>query len=275
MADEMPTLGDAPARRGSIVPRWFAALLVLLLVGGVGFAIGYAVTPGSDDATVGATPQPPEGTTPGGSGGSSAPTSPRNPNQELADAGLRRSDLRDGVSLVLIPGGDSPAGGPTLDLCNGEFPSESQRRARIQVAAIDTRGTVSLSTEAVQYTNAAATEQAFEELQSVAASCPKTPVESPDGDGPATTTFRATPDGSWPRVDGVERRAFDMDTTNASGDEQRSIAVYLRRGRVLMGLYFPRPDAAQTAVAGQSTVQGVVNLFEQRMAGLPDSLVQD
>jgi hypothetical protein len=245
-------------------------------VGGLGFAIGYAVTPGSDDSTTSASPEPPaEGSTPGGPGGAASPTTPRNPtNQELANAGLRQSDLGDDVGLVLIPGGNSPAGGPTLDLCNGTFPSESERRARIQVAAIDTRGSVALSTEAVQYTDAAATEQAFRELQSVADQCPDTPVEGPDGDGPATTTFRATPDRSWPHVDGVERLAYDFDTTNASGDEQRSIAVYLRRGRVLMGLYFPRPDAPQTAVAGQSTVQGIVEKFEERMAGLPDSLVE-
>jgi hypothetical protein len=51
--------------------------------------------------------------------------------------------------------------------------------------------------------------------------------------------------------------------------------VYLRRGRFLMGVYFPRPDATQTAVAHETTVQGIVDMFEQRVAHLPDSLVQD
>jgi hypothetical protein len=252
------------------MPRWFAALVVVLLVGGIGFAIGYAITP-PDDVSDTASSQP---ATPGG-GGPTAPSSPSPANSELANAGLRQSDLREGVSVVLIPGGGSPSGGPTLDLCNGDFPSESERRARIQVAAIDTQGSVRLSTEAVQYTNAAATEQAFEELRSVAASCPSTPVEGRDGEEPVTTRFRAAPDRSWPHVDGVDRLAYDFDTTTASGDRQRSIAVYLRRGRVLLGVYFPHPDAQQTAVAGQSNVEGVVNLLEQRVAGLPDSLVQD
>jgi hypothetical protein len=261
-------------------------------VGGLGFAIGYAVTP-SDDSTSTASGQPPTQQTPGQgtnpsapstpsapsapSGGSgSTPASPRNPtNAALAAAGLRQSDLADGVSLVLIPGGGSPAGGPTLDLCNGDFPSESDRQARIQVAAVDDSGSVALSTESVQYTNAAATEQAFQELQSVAEKCPKTPVPSRDGGDPITTIFRAAPDGSWPQVDGVDRLAFDMNTTTGSGDKQRNVAVYLRRGRVLMGLYFPQPDGTQSAVAGQTTVEGIVNMFEQRMAQLPDSLVQD
>jgi hypothetical protein len=257
------------------VPRWFAVLVALLLVGGLGFAIGYAVTPSSDDSTDTASPQPPTGgNAPGG--GSNAPATPASPtDRALAEAGLRQEDLGRGLSLTLIPGGNSPAGGPTLDLCNGKFPSESERRARVQVAAVDDQGDASLSTEAVQYTNAAATEQAFKELQSVAASCPNTPVRSPDGEEPVTTHFRAAPDGSWAHVDGVDRLAYDFDTTSASGDRQQSIAVYLRRGRVLMGIYFPKPDGTQTAVTGQSTVEGIVKLLEQRVADLPDSLVQD
>jgi hypothetical protein len=272
MGDEVPTRPDAaPRRSGTNVSRWFAALGVLLLVGAIGFAIGYAVTP-PDDASDTASSQP---AVPGG-GGSAVPTSPRSPAEsELANAGLRQSDLREGVSIVLIPGGGSPSGGPTLDLCNGDFPSESERRARIQVAAIDTQGNVRLSTEAVQYTDAEATEQAFEQLRSVAASCPNTPVDGRDGEEPVTTRFRAAPDRSWPHVDGVDRLAYEFDTTTASGDRQRSIAVYLRRGRVLLGVYFPHPDAQQTAVAGQSTVEGVVNMLEQRVAELPDSLVQN
>ena len=40
-----------------------------------------------------------------------------------------------------------------------------------------------------------------------------------------------------------------------------------------MGLYFPQPDSAQTAVAGQTTIAGTVNVFDERMAHLPDSVV--
>ena len=36
----------------------------------------------------------------------------------------------------------------------------------------------------------------------------------------------------------------------------RSVAVYLRRGRALLGLYFPQPDGAQPAVAGKTIDQG-------------------
>ena len=40
-----------------------------------------------------------------------------------------------------------------------------------------------------------------------------------------------------------------------------------------MGIYFPRPDVAQTPVAGQTTIAGIVNVFAERLAELPDSVV--
>ena len=40
-----------------------------------------------------------------------------------------------------------------------------------------------------------------------------------------------------------------------------------------MGIYFPQPDSTQTPVAGQTTIPGIVNVFAQRMAALPDSVV--
>jgi hypothetical protein len=67
--------------------------------------------------------------------------------------------------------------------------------------------------------------------------------------------------------------AFDFVTTDASGQDQHSVAVYLRRGRVLLGIYFNQPDSAQPSVAGQTTISGIVNVFATRMAQLPQSVV--
>jgi hypothetical protein len=153
-----------------------------------------------------------------------------------------------------------------LDLCNGSYPSESLRVARLQDAAIDGTGRAVLSTEAVEYKNAAATAQAFRELKHVAATCPTGPVVSPVGEPTSTTKFLAAPDADWPRVDSVDRVAFRFTTTDASGQSQRSVAVYLRRDRFLLGIYFPRPDGAQPAIRGQTTVEGIVNLFATRLA---------
>ena len=62
-------------------------------------------------------------------------------------------------------------------------------------------------------------------------------------------------------------------TADALPPTAHSVAVYLRRGRVLMGLYFPQPDGPQAAVAGRSTIPGIVALFEARLAQLPASVV--
>ena len=81
------------------------------------------------------------------------------------------------------------------------------------------------------------------------------------------------PDGSWPQVATVDRVAFDFVATDASGQSHHMIAVYLRRGRALMGIYFPQPDGPQAPVDGQTTIAGIVNVFATRMANLAASAV--
>jgi hypothetical protein len=172
----------------------------------------------------------------------------------------------------LIPQGDQVSGQATLDLCNGRFASEKLRRARLQVAAVGQQGAPALSTEAVLYENPAAAAQAMTELQHVAASCPSSPVVSPVGEPTVTTKFNAAPDGAWAAVPGVDRLAFDFVTTDASGTSQHFVSVYLRRGRALLGLYFPAPDAPLPAIAGQTTIEAATQVFANRLAQLPASV---
>ena len=40
-----------------------------------------------------------------------------------------------------------------------------------------------------------------------------------------------------------------------------------------MGLYFGNPNQAQPAIDGQTTVPGIVSVFEKRMAALPPAAV--
>jgi hypothetical protein len=279
LAEEQPTVAEStvatPARRGGLlVPRWLAIVIALLLVGGLGFLIGWLATPDDPGSTSSASSR---GTTPNPGTPSPSTTVPppsTDPSAAaLRDLGLRQGDLTSAVSLVLIPSGNRVTGATTLDLCNATYPSESQRKARVQVAAVDDQGNAALSTEAVLYSNAAATEQAFTELQAAAANCPNAPVPSPVAEPTVTTQFNSAPDGSWPQVAGVDRLAFDFVTSDPSGASQHSVAVYLRRGRALMGIYFPQPDSPQTPVAGETTVAGIVNVFAERMAQLPDSVV--
>ena len=211
----------------------------------------------------------------GNSGGGSANgQQPADPSADvLEQLVVRQSDVSPSGLVVPSDGGDSVAGAPTLDLCNGTFPSESSRSGRLQVVAIDPTGTPFLSTEAVLYRDAAATSQAFAELRAVVAACPSTPVESPVGESPVTTKFNAAPDNAWPQVAGVERQAYDFTTTDSTGETRHSVAVYLRRGRALVGVYFRTADTTQASVDGNTTIPSIVNVFAERLAAVPASAI--
>jgi hypothetical protein len=265
-----------------------AAMIVVSLV--VGFGVATVVLNARDKSTDDAATSPvlpttpatltPGNTSPGSSvfpvvPGTTPPTSvPADPEEAaLGSLILRQSDVAATDVVALIPhGADLTAA--TLDLCNGTFPSETQRSARRQVALFDTSANVVFSTEAVLYRAPADSAQAFGELQSVSAKCPPTPVPSPVGEDTTTTTFGAAPDGSWARTTSVSRLAYSFHTVDATaGDSSNSIAVYLRRGRALMGVYFNQPTGVQAAVDGRTTVAGIVAVFEARMAALPASVV--
>ena len=50
----------------------------------------------------------------------------------LAQLVVTQADVPPDVSVQLIPGGNQVVGEATLDLCSGNFPSESKRTARLQ-----------------------------------------------------------------------------------------------------------------------------------------------
>jgi hypothetical protein len=186
---------------------------------------------------------------------------------------LHQADVGATETVSPIIGGTQVAGGATLDLCNGTFPSESLRTGRLQVAAADDQGTLVLSTEAVLYSTPSGGAQALSELRSTAAGCPASPVASPVGEPTVITHFNSAPDSSWPQVATVERVSFDFVTTDASGQSRHFTTAYLRRGRALMGIYFSQPDGPQAPVDGQTTIAGIVNVFATRMANLAGSAV--
>jgi hypothetical protein len=198
-----------------------------------------------------------------------APSQSRDPSAGLL-ANLIVSDSDVGPTLTVsgLRGGNGLTV-PTLDLCNGTFPSEQQRTARLQVAAVDRMGDTALSTEAVLYGSGAGTAAAFKELRETAAACPDRPVESPVGLPSVTTRFSAAPDGDWPPVASVERLAFAFETTDDSGDTTKSVAVYLRRGRALLGVYFSHTDNPTAVVEGQTALGDIVTIFANRLAKLP------
>ena len=175
--------------------------------------------------------------------------------------------------MGLLQGGERVVGETTLDLCNGTFSSEALRSARLQVAEADAESNAILSTEAVLYESPSGTAQAFTELQKASAHCPTTPVQSPVGEPTVQTTFNAPPDRSWPQVATVQRVAYDFVTTDVQGQTQHTVAAFLRRGRVLLGLYFPQPDGAQAPIDGKTSIPDIVAVFASRLAKLPDAVV--
>lgn len=222
-------------------------------------------------------PSPPRATAaapstpPGSTAAPSAP--PADPAAAvLPDLVVRQRDVEPTVTVAQLRNGAAVTGATTLDLCNGTYPSESLRTARLQVVAYEDQGGSQLSTEAVAYQSAAATTKAFAELRAVAASCPAAPVTSPVGESTVTTKFSRAPDSAWPLAAGVDRQSYEFTSTDETTVSSHSIAVYLKRGRILLAVYFPEPDGAQSPVAGQSTVAGIVAVFQNRLARLPGSV---
>jgi hypothetical protein len=180
--------------------------------------------------------------------------------RDLARLGLRQSDVEQQIVVLPIDGGLQVSGEVTLDLCDATYPSESLRRARVQVAGYDVDGSTTLSTEAVLYESSGAVGQAWREIQDAAASCDTTQPGA---------KIDAGIDRDWPDVAGVKRLAYDLTTTDAAGQAGHYVVVYLSRGNVLMGVYFPSPDGPQASVDGRTTVAGIVDVFAKRLAALP------
>ncbi len=268
-----PTSAPAPAKRPQRPVKWALAVVVGLLVGVVGVVLSTR-SPSKPSASP-ATSVPevsldPRSTLP-------LPTIPSTQNNDPSTAALmavvvKPEDVPASASVVIFQGG-AGLGQPTLDLCNGTYPSESRRVARLQDTVLDNQGHIALSTEAVLYGDSGGTTQAFTELRSVTAACPSTPVPGPAGQPPVITTFNPPPDSAWPQTPSVTRQAYDLTSDDGAGQLSHTVAVYLRRGRALLGVYFTQADGPQLPVEGQTSIQGIVGVFAKRLAALPTSVV--
>jgi len=260
--------GAGPPEKRKKPILWAFAVVVGLLVGLTGIYFSNRSSTDSQSAS-----EPVPSLAPGGPS-TTVPLSAGNDASAsaLEDLIVTPDDVPSNADVVVFPGGIG-LDQPTLDLCNGRYPSESRRTARFQDAVLDPQGAVVFSTEAVLYGDSRGTTQAFAELQSVVAACPATPVPGAPGDPAVTTTFSATaPDANWAQTPTVNRKAYDLTSDDGTGP-RRTVAVYLQRGRVLLGVYSSKPDGAQLAVGGQTTMEGIVGVFAKRLAALPTSVV--
>ncbi|HEV2309955.1 MAG TPA: hypothetical protein VGU73_05495 [Acidimicrobiia bacterium] len=256
--------GDPPGRGGIMVPRWLALGLAVVLVFGGGLAVGRWAIGGRSSTTSRGRSTPPT---------TAALAPPSTDTSVLSRVIVQQSDVGANLNVVLLPNGDQVSQ-PTLDLCNGAYATESHRTTRLQDVVEDTTGTSVLSTEAVLYQSAGDSARAFQELKHVAATCPHTPVSSPVGEPSVTTKFDPPPDARWPAPPaGVQRLAYSFTTTDAQGRSTPGSAIYLRRGKALMGVYFSQPTMTPPPIGGQTSVADIVGVFASRLAQLPASSV--
>lgn len=265
-----PVAEAAPWRRPAVIAIALAAALALLLGGLVLLrpqdqsrqALPSAPTP---------SPSPPNSPSPTPSPSDSGSTRPQGTIQSVLEAlVLHQSDVPDKFTVDVIPGGRSATDQPTLDLCSGTYPSESDRLGRLQVAATDPGGLTQLSTEAVQYSSTDATARAFAEVARVAGQCQGEMSLDPGTGSPVQTTVTPGADRDWGNTPGVDRQAYTVaDTDLLGGRESHQVVVYLRRGPLLMGLYFPHPYGRQMPVEGMTAIPEIVKVFEKRLLDTP------
>ncbi len=196
------------------------------------------------------------------------PVSPSQDQQILASVGLGSSDVGLGYSAQLIEGGDQLTD-PTLDFCGLHFASEARREARRQVAAVDSSGDQELDTESVLYRDQASAAEAMGEVRGVSSRCPSTPVEGPQpGDPQVVWHVAPWPQSGWSLDPGIDRVALDVTISVPGEPGADQLAVFLRRGRLVMGVYLAA-EGPDVPVDGQETVAGMLAVFERRMAALP------
>jgi hypothetical protein len=196
--------------------------------------------------------------------------SPASGREALQRVSLQQSDVRSGNRVRLYPDGDTVKDEVSLDLCNADFASEVDRVLRHQVG-IDTGTDVApgVSTEAIMYNSSTAAATATSELQAARTQCPRKPVPSPVADTPPSTfTFGPPPDHAWASTPSVQREAFDVTDQSTDGTDH-SDAIYLRRGALLVAIYYTLPDAGHQLAPSVSTAQQLTAAIEHRIAALP------
>lgn len=189
----------------------------------------------------------------------------------LAAVSLTDHDMADGSVLQLLPGGDEVAGQISLDLCFADFPSESLRVGRNQVAG--TRADDAdlwVSSEAILYGTPEQAEQAMDELASARAGCPSgEEVTSTLTGNSGSWTFDDPPDSGWTLPAGIARQSYAFTVT--SGDQSSSgTATYLRRGRMILALYLNPADAPATVIRNAPDPERFTEVMTNRLLALPE-----
>jgi hypothetical protein len=184
--------------------------------------------------------------------------------------GLEPGDVGPGYVVSLLDEGDQLSQ-PTLDFCGLHFASEGRREARRQVAAGDSSGSAVMSTEAVLYRDQPSAAEAMGEVRGIGSRCPSSAVPGAVvGEPSHAWRVHAASTTGWPEPGAIDRVALAVSVAESGGDaHDDEVVVYLRRGRLVLGLYFVLPTAPQSLVSGAPTVGATVGVFERRITALP------
>ena len=191
----------------------------------------------------------------------------------LESIGLQPGDVSSSMTVGTIPDGDG-LGAPTLDFCDGRYPSESLRVARLQRAAYDTDGNFAgISSEVVVYANAVAAKQALAEAIKVRKACPTgTEFTSRDGHKLSFTFHSAPGPSSTPLVDANSRLVIHT-TMLVDAEKRRAFIVYQIYGRVLAALYVSEAGGKPFDQTALDSFYMLAGDFADRLRAAPQTLL--
>ena len=160
---------------------------------------------------------------------------------DMSKYGFNTEDfVDDWVALPMVRG--TTLLDPTLDLCGGDYKSESGRETRRQISVTKVGSPyLFLSSESVRYKTAAAAQAAFSELKERFEKCKK------DGGGTEQGVFTAYRFNEFPKEALAEINTEIVQpvwATIGTGLEARTLlAFYNFNGRVFTGLYVVKPGS--------------------------------
>ena len=189
--------------------------------------------------------------------------------------GLQPGDIGGSLTIATIPDGNT-LGAPTLDFCDGTYPSEMLRVSRLQKAAYDANGNfVGLSSEVVVYQNKAAAQQALAEAIAARKSCPTNkPFTSKDGHELSFGFHSAPGPVKTPLVD-ADSRLIVHTTMSVDGVKRRAFLVYQIYGRVLAALYVSEEGSKPFDQAALDSFYALAGDFADRLRSASRTLTGD
>lgn len=189
----------------------------------------------------------------------------RNDQASLEAIELNINDVPGAASAELVPSGETVRNQVTLDICGMRFSSEAARVARRQVAIRDEAGTRLIGDEGVAYRSVADAVHALAEVRQAVTECDSEELVESAVAGVPPFRYDLRVDTSDPSPSTDEGVLITGRVTESSGAATEVVLSYMRRGRIVVGLY----GSAVAKVAGPAVI------VASRLGALPISAVSD